>query len=311
MDTPDLLYKYKSFNNYLLQELCGSESYFASPSIFNDPLDSKPSIRDDIEISHKEQLLKVLCKEYRPKKDPDAVLGNFRYLASENPLEAQLQYDMFVTTDIWRMLLQEIGRRGVLSLAERWDCPLMWSHYAQQHQGLCLEFSTQDSVARNLMRVRYGTDRAIPLSDLYSWKVDRAAGARERVLDLAFLSKAKSWEYEREWRILAEKPGSLSVPLRLKGIYFGERCSRAIQTVVVKTLHDAHPTAKFYRVSFDSHAFDLHRHEVDVDEEIQCGICPPVALSFAKMLDPVLPSGAIPLPSPETEPDEGPPHFQR
>src|SRR3546814_19069792 len=68
------------------------------------------------------------------------------------------------------------------------------------------------------------------------------------VLNLAFLSKAQAWEYEREWRILSERPGSLSVPLRLKGIYFGERCSRAIQTVIVKALHDAHPQLTFYQI---------------------------------------------------------------
>src|SRR3546814_9665274 len=99
------------------------------------------------------------------------------------------------------------------------------------------------------------------------------------VLNLAFLSKAQAWEYEREWRILSERPGSLSVPLRLKGIYFGERCSRAIQTVIVKALHDAHPQLTFYRVRFDANTFELHRQEVDIDEEIHCGICPPVARS--------------------------------
>src|SRR3546814_21062227 len=105
-------------------------------------------------------------------------------------------------------------------------------------EGVCLEFSTPENVARNLLRVRYGADRSIPLSELYAWKVEHNADARERVLNLAFLSKAQAWEYEREWRILSERPGSLSVPLRLKGIYFGERCSRAIQTVIVKALHE-------------------------------------------------------------------------
>src|SRR3546814_2246259 len=78
----------------------------------------------------------------------------------------------------------------------------MWSHYAQQHEGVCLEFSTPENVARNLLRVRYGADRSIPLSELYAWKVEHNADARERVLNLAFLSKAQAWEYEREWRIL-------------------------------------------------------------------------------------------------------------
>src|SRR3546814_15241232 len=83
MQIPESLYKYRTFSNYLLQDLCGSESHFASPGIFNDPLDSKPSIGNDITLSRKEQLLKALCKEHRPHKSFEKVLENFRYLASE------------------------------------------------------------------------------------------------------------------------------------------------------------------------------------------------------------------------------------
>jgi hypothetical protein len=311
MNTPGLLYKYKAFNNFLLHELCGSEAYFASPSAFNDPLDSKPSIQDDILLPEKERLLSALYKEHKPNKDPEQVLATFRYLATEVADGARARYDLLVATDIERMLRHDIGQRGVLSLAARWDCPLMWSHYAQQHQGVCLEYSTQDSVARNLEQVRYNRDRAIPLSALYAWKVDKTVGAREKILNLAFLSKAKAWEYEREWRILAAKPGSLSVPLRLKAIHFGERCSPAIQTVIVKALHDVHPKVEFYRVHFDANTFDLRRQQIDVDEELRCGIFPPVALIFRSELAPVLPPDAIPLQRADTEPDEGPPYFQQ
>lgn len=40
MAIPPFLYKYKAFSNFLLEELCGSATYFASPNSFNDPLDS-------------------------------------------------------------------------------------------------------------------------------------------------------------------------------------------------------------------------------------------------------------------------------
>lgn len=313
METPQLLYKYKTFNNYLLQELYGSEAYFASPGRFNAPPDSKPSIHDDLVLADKEELLVALYKEHKPERSPEQVLGNFRYLATEDASgdEVTKQYERLVAGDIQRMLLHEFGKRGILSLAERWDCPLMWSHYAHQHEGLCLEYSTHESVANNLLQVRYDADRAIPLSAVLAWKVNHAIGARKTVLDLVFLSKAEAWKYEREWRILAESPGSRSVPFRLKGIYFGERCSPAIQTVIVKALHDAHPNATFYHIYFDPKTFDLRRDEVDVDEVIQCGICPPVALSFHTQLAPVLPSGAVPQISASTESDEGEPHFQR
>src|SRR3546814_20079148 len=81
--------------------------------------------------------------------------------------------------------------------------------------------------------------------------------------------------------------------------------------VIGKALHDAHPQLTCDRVRFDANTFELHRQEVDIDEEIHCGICPPVALSFRAVLKPVLPSGAIQLPAPETDANEGTPYFQR
>src|SRR3546814_967576 len=81
--------------------------------------------------------------------------------------EADTRSDAFVTTDTERMLRHEVAKRGILALGERWNCPLMWSHYAQQHEGVCLECSTPENVARNLLRGRYGADRSIPLSELY------------------------------------------------------------------------------------------------------------------------------------------------
>src|SRR3546814_4067144 len=122
------------------------------------------------------------------------------------------------------MLRHEVAKRGILSLAERWNCPLMWSHYAQQHEGVCLEFSTPENVARNLLRVRYGADRSIPLSELYAWKVEHNADARERVLNLAFLSKAQAWEYEREWRILSRSEEHTSELQSLMRISYAVFC---------------------------------------------------------------------------------------
>ena len=309
MDIPPLLYKYKTFGHFLLEELCGSATYFASPKSFNDPLDSKPSIQDDLSLSDKELLLTALLREQEPEKVPDQVFGSFAYLAREDAsaTEYAARYTRLITSDIERLLLQEVGLRGIFSLAERWDCPLMWSHYARNHEGICLEYSTHDHVANNLLRVHYGSDRAIALSDLFAWKVNNAPGARQRVLELAFLSKAEAWNYEKEWRILGKNPGSHSAPLELTGVYFGERCSAAIQTMIVRTLCDVIPRIAFYQVRFDPRTFDLRKQAIDTDEVIHTGVHPSPALVFGRAMSPVMPSGAIlAIPS---EPDEGPPYF--
>src|SRR3546814_7451738 len=139
MQIPESLYKYRTFSNYLLQDLCGSESHFASPGIFNDPLDSKPSIGNDITLSRKEQLLKALCKEHRPHKSFEKVLENFRYLASEFSSEADTRYDAFVTTDIERMLRHEVAKRGILSLRSEVHTSELQSLMRNSYAVFCLK----------------------------------------------------------------------------------------------------------------------------------------------------------------------------
>src|SRR3546814_9048409 len=94
MQIPESLYKYRTFSNYLLQDLCGSESHFASPGIFNDPLDSKPSIGNDITLSRKEQLLKALCKEHRPHKSFEKVLRSEEHTSELQSL-MRISYAVF------------------------------------------------------------------------------------------------------------------------------------------------------------------------------------------------------------------------
>lgn len=310
MVIPPFLYKYKAFSNFLLEELCGSATYFASPNSFNDPLDSKPSVEDDLSLSDKKLLLAALLKEHKPKQDPAQVFAKFDYLAREanDSDKAAACFTRLIDSEIERLLLHEIGQRGVFSLAEKWDCPLMWSHYAHNHEGICLEYSTHDHAARNLLQVRYNASRAIALSTLFDWKVRNLPGARQKVLELAFLSKAEAWSYEREWRILGKSPGSHGAPLELTGIYFGQRCSSAIETAIVKTLCDVTPRLAFYRVRFDPRTFDLCQDEIDTDEVIQTGVHPSAVPIFGCAVAPVLPTGAIPLVAPE--PEEGPPYFQ-
>jgi hypothetical protein len=65
-------------------------------------------------------------------------------------------------------LRQTLSRdTGLLCFSESWDHLLMWSHYANKHQGICLGFDVDDKF---VARVEY-SDRRIPIE----WK-DEAAG---------------------------------------------------------------------------------------------------------------------------------------
>lgn len=309
MSFPPHLYKYRRFSQNVLQELCDGSVYFASPESFNDPLDSKPSFIDDLDTQSKKALFAALYREHAPQKDPNERLSHLLYLSTEGAdADRSVVFNLFLSHEIEGLFLGELRKLGVFSLAENWNCPLMWSHYADQHAGICLEFSTKDHVAHNLSRVRYDGNRSIHLSELASWKLRRDIEARKSVLDTALLSKAPAWSYEREWRIVSKSPDLHSAPLELSAIYFGERCPHAVQTMLVKTLHNEYSDLSFYDIGFDSQTFELRRVEVDIDEVVHTGVRPSAALVFGRQMNPLLPPGAIAL-TEAPQDDEGEPYL--
>src|SRR3954471_5525958 len=93
-----------------------------------------------------------------------------RFLSSEH---GDYETDPSVEDYLKRMLArevkvrldQELGTRGVLSLSERWNSVLMWSHYADNHRGVCIEFDLAEGSYPSLQPVNYRAPRRIKASD--------------------------------------------------------------------------------------------------------------------------------------------------
>ncbi|MCU1079896.1 MULTISPECIES: DUF2971 domain-containing protein [Stenotrophomonas] len=282
---PSFLYKYRSFNRFLLQELCDSATFFSSPVNFNDPLDSRPTLVNDLETPRAERLLEDLFKERWPTRDVAQELKHCQHMATEHAStlsEREIAYRRELKHQIELVILDWTASRGVLSLASSWSCPLMWSHYADQHMGICLEYATANHVAGSIRQVSYDKPRSIKMSDVAKWRLEADPIARERVIETAFLSKAPAWAYEKEWRVLAKASSSRGAPFDLSAIYFGARCPSAVQTAIVKTMHDVSPKVDMFNVRFSTESFELKKEEVWIDEILQVGIRPSAELVFGR-----------------------------
>jgi len=90
---------------------------------------------------------------------------------------------------------------GILCYCSGINDPVIWSHYADSHRGIALgfEFKTTDG----LLKIEYPKDdlRAhLDGDDLDRWKKENYDEALLKVVSDAFTKKAKSWEYECEYR---------------------------------------------------------------------------------------------------------------
>lgn len=146
-------------------------------------------------------------------------------------------------------------RFGVFSLAEHPDNILLWSHYADEHAGICIEFdlASHPKAFPNTHAVRYqqespviekrfanvlmnlaGEDRSLDEALLLRLaKRDVDTEWTDREIRSWFLTKSSLWQYEKEWRSILPGPGLKRIPAgAISGIVLGCKASLETEEVV-------------------------------------------------------------------------------
>lgn len=112
---------------------------------------------------------------------------------------------------------------GIFSLSTSYRKELMWSHYADNHKGFVIEY---DSAILNktapLFKVLYEDD--MPVFDLEYTKIrDKPYLEQSSIIQKAFATKSKCWEYEDEYRYIYKHDGLQKIPENsISAIYFGK-----------------------------------------------------------------------------------------
>lgn len=285
---PRRLYKYRAFSDRALNMLVFDKLYYADPTTFNDPLDTQPTLVPDLSAVELEWCLQELVQN-RVRAELQAAAKTLRYsgvrTAAHIEEKAQLQATRLIsdahyhatnpdfdgvdglTITLGGHIQDELLRRydrGVVSLAERATCPLMWSHYGDQHRGICVGYSVPDEAVNLLLKVQYGGSRAVP-ARLLSRMLHGDASA-EAELDAGVLGvKARSWAYEREWR-LVDARGLRDSPLEIEEIIFGMRCEPAVKFVVARALEKRGRPVNLFEMSEVAGTFRLTKTKLDTGE---------------------------------------------
>lgn len=297
MKPPKTFYKYRTFDTRLVEQLCLDQVYFADPSTFNDPMDSNPCVENDVDIKGLEEILtKLLTRrlratmhaaanqvgyrgprtkehiEERARRLVNETLRNVAYNATdpEYMQDIQVVHADLLVQHIEEELIRQYDR-GILSLARRNNCPLMWSHYGGQHTGLCVGYEMPKSL-KNLpqapQQVQYGGSRKVPAS-MIAAMLDGSDEARDSVDRMVFLTKAMNWRYEKEWRLIGIR-GAAHSTMELTEVIFGMRCPEAVMFSVAKTLEDRRNEVRLYKIREVPGTFKLQRVRIrlaDFDED--------------------------------------------
>ena len=153
------LYKFKSLNDdsrdHVLDMVENSRLYFPRPAQFNDPFDCAPVFSFAKPLSDPEFLAELRAEEDRMIAQRG--LTPAERLDLRNAAVDVGQLAQLITTQTRDVLRDDVR---IFCLSARLDHPLLWSHYADSHKGVCLHFVARPgSVIGGARAVKYRTER--------------------------------------------------------------------------------------------------------------------------------------------------------
>jgi|AntAceMinimDraft_9_1070365.scaffolds.fasta_scaffold04417_2 hypothetical protein len=203
------LYKFYSYNVHSLSVLINNKVRFSKPEALNDPFDIDIDFISPISPDNFVYKMKVLKNNGMISKE------QFEDYEKYIPDHEALNEISEIMNEKFR---DDIKKWGVFCMCEHPKNILMWSHYADHHKGFCVKF------IRNEKSQLGDIEKTRPVN--YSCKYPSpdpfSENGMEKLFDELFFTKAKNWEYEKEWRMLNEEGGiELLVPGKITAIIFG------------------------------------------------------------------------------------------
>lgn len=197
------LYKYRSLSEgsekNTIKIINNCELWFSSPASFNDPFDCSITPM----MSSRERGARLLAKRqlrYAPKAVEDAAKNDPEFI--EKAKQASLRV---------------AERQGICCLSKTNDNILMWTHYADCHKGICLEFDVLEDPDFFCFPINVEYRTNYPEVDFSKEDFN------EEVMKI-YKTKYSDWAYEKEVRICkvngGDKPYAFN-PSALRNIYFG------------------------------------------------------------------------------------------
>lgn len=255
MDTSSRLYKYTSPES-AEQILVNTSLKWSSPVEFGDPeeLQKTPVLFPSIDDSMPNYIDTIFkCAFKSKKKNTEKYSKEFAEIAEATKFsltqgikENHLRYS-FPKLEI----IHEITKRLRLSIHNSFDIKSlrilcltkesnnssMWTRYASDSTGCCIEFTTTESSQSYFSQARninYSTDDPI-VGQAYDMLVYGIPDTlEEKAIDALYYTKKPHWSYENEWRIITSMPdeiGKLSNlykfnPQDLTAITFGHKANQ-------------------------------------------------------------------------------------
>lgn len=180
----------------------------------------------------------------------DKKLYGALYNEMNDPMEGYFQYDPKVDKRIASYILNGKGKRYICSLSRKPNIGLMWTHYADENQGCCLEVEV---TSKSWERLDIDYSEQIPiLTDNMT------------VQDVLKV-KAKMWEYEQEVRYLSKqyspKANRPKLSVRINKVIFGYKVKNNQYNHLKKVVLALNPKIEIEKMKKDELDYGFKWHK--------------------------------------------------
>jgi hypothetical protein len=245
---PRFLYRFANLGKGVEQTILNSTLWLASPNTFNDPFDANAYLT---------------VAAHSPAAQRAYLTKGFKRVGLSATQREQRASRLLATGSLQptmqRSFHQEMGKLGVSCFAKASArSTLLWSHYADEHRGVCLVFHTSRAPSVFVMarRVAYSDD--LPHIDWLNAKT------RHDELFQALYRKAAVWSYECEYRIVLPHRASTTLALpasSLVAIVLGCASSDSLRNCIadlcVRRVANGHPAVRLFKARKASRKYAL------------------------------------------------------
>lgn len=218
---PHSIFQYRSFDDagYKVESLKKNYVWLSMPKDFNDPYDCAGCF-------DMEKTLENLLREKQQNRDISKILSSHKIFS--NTTQEILENSR---AKLKNALQQKVK---ISCFSETYNNILMWSHYAQNHTGFCIEYNISNleltnSFKKQLFPVFY-TPKPIDMSKAILSK------QKEIFENILIINKSEDWKYEREWRYItsSEDDSKFIMPVKPKAIYLGTKISEKNKNIMLE-----------------------------------------------------------------------------
>ena len=259
------LFKYRPVNEFTRQIIQDDKLYFARPDQFNDPFDCRLDILDDLDRGRLRAEAHAASHMLSVGTYRSIIQGGthepYQHLSVREALKLRFvnayedQIGLYrELADSVKAIQDAVKAIGIFSMSEIGDDILMFSHYADNHRGIVLEFDVEEGQEpfREIERVRYTC----------TMPSVTAVNAVELLL-----LKALQWNYEQEVRALKPTAGTYTYsPEMLKGIVLGAEIRSEEKLLVMAWIKESGKRVKFRQAVKDKRAFKLQLRVMGEEE---------------------------------------------